>query len=391
MSLPSSNWNFPTRIWFGNGRIQDLAKACKDQGIKRPLLVTDEGLAGLDFVNEARQQLQQHELSHSFYGEVQGNPRAHHVEQAVQLCLQASCDGIIAIGGGSALDVGKCVALMAGQSIALWDLEDSGANWKRAAAEKILPTIAIPTTAGTGSEVGRAAVIVDEESRSKKIIFHPDMMPKIVISDPELSRGLPPDITAWTGVDALVHAIEAYCAPGFHPMAEGIALEAIRTIATWLPVAVSDGDNIEARGHMLVAASMAATAFQKGLGSIHSVSHVLGALYNTHHGLANAVILPYGLSHNARFIDAKMGHLCRVLGLDGQDTGSVIEFLLDLRRRLDIPHTLAELGMDEQDAVAIGQRAYLDPCTASNARPVDANDLESLFRAALTGDFTILS
>jgi alcohol dehydrogenase class IV len=238
--------------------------------------------------------------------------------------------------------------------------------------------------------VGRAAVIVDEATRSKKIIFHPALMPGLVISDPALCCGLPPSITAWTGMDALVHAVEAYCAPAYHPMADGIAVEAVRLILEWLPKAVAQGDDLEARGHMLVAASMGATAFQKGLGSIHAVSHVLGALYDTHHGLANAVILPYGLIQNARFIEGRMARLCAAAGVAGKDTASFVEHVLDLRRSLGIPHTLADLGIDSADAREIGQRALEDPSAAGNAFPLCAADLEKLFLAALDGDTTPL-
>jgi alcohol dehydrogenase class IV len=386
MTLSPGNWNYPTRIWFGNGRIADLPRACKQLRMQNPLLVTDEGLVALPIVEDTLALLREAGIEHGVYSEVQGNPTGRNVEQGVAAYRDGNHGGVIALGGGSALDAGKAIALQAGQQRSLWDFEDIDDNWQHAKAGSIAPIIAVPTTAGTGSEVGRAAVILDEENQRKKIIFHPALLPAIVISDPQLTLGLPANITAWTGIDALVHAIEAYCAPGFHPMADGIAVEAIRLIARWLPVAVEDGSNIDARGHMLVAASMGATAFQKGLGCIHSVSHVLGALFNTHHGLANAIILPYGLRQNRAAIDERMSYLCTVLDLPGNNTETVIEYLLGLRQQLQIPHSLQEIGIDVDRAEEIGRLALADPCTGTNARPVTATDLEMLFRAAHSGD-----
>ena len=390
MTLAAADWNYPTRIWFGNGRISDLPGACTLLAMHNPLLVTDEGLAGLDIVQHTLKLLGEAGIDCRLYCDVQGNPTGSNVDNGVTAYREGNHHGVIAFGGGSALDAGKAIALLSGQQRPLWDFEDVGDNWKRARADSIAPVIAVPTTAGTGSEVGRAAVILDEDNHCKKIIFHPAMLAGCVISDPELTLDLPANLTAWTGIDALVHAIEAYCAPGFHPMADGIAIEAIRIIVKWLPLAVAEGHNIDARGQMLVAASMGATAFQKGLGSIHSVSHVLGALFNTHHGLANAIILPYGLTQNSQAIDARMAHLCTVLGLPGDNTSAVVEFLVGLREQLDIPHTLQEIGIDGARAGEIGRLALADPSTATNARPVSAADLENLFGAALSGDFSRL-
>ncbi len=385
MSLPSSNWNYPTTIWFGNGRIGEVASACQQLGIKRPLLVTDEALVKLDITNIVCEKLHAAPIDFTLFSDVQGNPTDTNVTAGIQCYRQQHSDGVIAFGGGSAIDAAKTIALVAGQSRPLWDFEDSGDNWQRADSRAIAPIVAIPTTAGTGSEVGRAAVILDQQAQTKKIIFHPRMLPGIIISDPELCLGLPSNITAWTGVDALVHALEAYCAPGFHPMADGIAIEAIRMIAHYLPIAYADGGNLEARGQMLVAASMGATAFQKGLGSIHSVSHQLGALYNVQHGLANAILLPYGMRQNAAAINQRMAHLCQVLAIADPGTESMINFLLDLRQRLGIPHSLDQIGIDDQRAEEIGRMALADSCTPTNARPLDAADLEQLFRAAQCG------
>ena len=386
----NSNWNYPTTIWFGAGRIKELANACTQLGIKKPLFVTDEGLIKLDIVERSCDVLTNNGIDFSIYSDVQGNPTGKNVENGVIHYRKNNHDGIIAFGGGSAIDAAKTIAFMSGQSKSLWDFEDVGDNWSYAREEGISPIIAIPTTAGTGSEVVRASVILDEEKHRKKIIFHPKMLPGIVISDPELTVGLPANITAWTGVDAMVHAIEAYCAPGYHPMAEGIAIEAIKIIAKYLPIAVNNGNNIEARGQMLVAASMGATAFQKGLGSVHAVAHQLGALYNKQHGLLNAIILPYALKQNESAITEKLTYLSKVLGLKEEGFESVISYIIELRKKLNIPNTLNEIGINSDNAKHIGELAFDDPSTPTNAKPVSAKDLENLFKAAVAGDFNLL-
>ncbi|MEM0953206.1 MAG: iron-containing alcohol dehydrogenase [Pseudomonadota bacterium] len=390
MSLPHRDWHFPTSIRFGNGRVTELASAAQSLGMRRPMLVTDSGLASLPFITTARDLLARAGLGDTFYGDVAGNPAESHVTEGIGLYLAADCDGVIGIGGGSALDCAKSIALAARQQRPLFDFEDVGDNWTRADSEKIAPCIAVPTTAGTGSEVGRAAVILDQSTQTKRLLFHPKMLPALVISDPELTLGLPPNITAWTGVDAFVHALEAWCAPGYHPMADGIAMEAMRTVLRWLPVAVDDGANLEARGHMLVAASMGATAFQKGLGSIHSLSHVLGARYHLHHGLTNAIVMPYGLARNARFLDARMTDLCTALGLKGRSTQDLVEHLLAFLEHLEIPRKLAQLDTRfDLSAIAaedIGAAAFADPSTSTNAGPIDAAELAALYRDAVQGD-----
>ncbi|MDP2337160.1 MAG: iron-containing alcohol dehydrogenase [Bacteroidota bacterium] len=382
----NTNWNFPTAIWFGNGRIKEIVNACQQLNIQNPLFVTDEGLVNINIVKNTTDILKAAGIQFNVYSNVQGNPTGKNVTDGVAFYKENGHDSVIAFGGGSALDAGKTIAFMSGQTLSLWDFEDIGPNWRLADPTGIAPIIAIPTTAGTGSEVGRAAVILDEEQQSKKIIFHPGMLPNIIISDPELTLGLPPHITAWTGIDAMVHAMEAYCAPGYHPMAEGIAIEAIRMIAKYLPMAVADGQNLEARGNMLTASSMGAVSFQKGLGSIHSVAHQLGAIYNIQHGLANSILLPYGLKQNASAIEEKMVHLSIVLGLANPGTDAVINYVLELRKQLNIPHTLKEVGIDDKLAVEIGRKAFDDPSTPTNAKPVDAHDLQNLFLAALEGN-----
>src|ERR1700722_7251560 len=302
MSKPlRGNWNYPTTIWAGPGRISELAAACAQSGIRRPLIVTDEGLVNAPMIKNALGALKDSAL----FGAVRGNPALRHVESGLAAYRAGRHDGVVAFGGGSALDVGKVVAFMSGQTRPLWDFEDIGDWWTRAIPEGIAPVVAVPTTAGTGSEVGRAAVILNEEAHQKKIIFHPKMMPRIVISDAELSVGLPRSVTAATGMDAFVHCFEAFCAPGFHPIADGVALEGMRLIQRYLPRACKDGGDIEARAHMLAAASMGATAFQKGLGGVHAIAHPVGSWFNTHHGLTNAVILPYVMTFNRSAIEDK--------------------------------------------------------------------------------------
>jgi len=390
MELLNTNWNFPTTIWFGNSRIKDLALACTQLNMKNPLFVTDEGLVKLDIVETATDVLKNAGVNYSIYSDVQGNPTGKNVSDGVKYYNENKHDGVIAFGGGSAIDAAKTIAFMSGQTKSIWDFEDIGDNWTFANENGIAAIIAIPTTAGTGSEVGRASVILDEEQHTKKIIFHPKILPGIVIMDPELCLGLPSNITAWTGVDAMVHAIEAYCAPGYHPMAEGIAIEAIRIIAKYLPLAYKNGKNIEARGQMLVAASMGATAFQKGLGSVHSVAHQLGAIYNMQHGLLNAIILPYALRQNQMVIEEKMKYLSKVLDLKDRGTDAIINYLIGLRKELNIPHTLKEIQINEDRAFEIGEMAFKDPSTPTNAKQVSSKDLEILFRAAVSGDMNNL-
>jgi alcohol dehydrogenase class IV len=312
----AGNWNYPTKMIFGPGRIAKLAQACRSAGMTRPLLVTDPGLAKLPMVESALAANRDDGLPTEIFADVKGNPIGRNVSDGVAQFRAGGHDGVIAFGGGSGIDAAKAIALMSGQNRPLWDFEDVGDNWTRADVAGIAPIVAVPTTAGTGSEVGRASVIVQEESHSKKIIFHPDMLPRVVISDPELTVGLPAHITAATGMDALAHCFEAYCAPGYHPMADGIAVEGMRLVRQWLPRAVAEGSDIEARANMLAAASMGATAFQKGLGAIHSLSHPIGAIYDTHHGLTNAVVMPYVMAHNRPAIAERMERLAAYIGLD---------------------------------------------------------------------------
>jgi alcohol dehydrogenase class IV len=375
------SWNYPTTIWAGPGRIAELAVACSKAGIERPLIVTDEGLAGTPMIANARAALKNSAL----FGAVRGNPASSHVEAALRAYRDGEHDGVVAFGGGSALDVGKVVAFMSGQTRLLWDFEDIGDWWTRADPAGIAPVIAVPTTAGTGSEVGRAGVILNEETHQKKIIFHPQMMPRIVISDPELTVGLPRAVTAATGIDAFVHCFEAFCAPGFHPLADGVALEGMRLIHRFLPRAYADGNDIEARAYMLAAASMGATAFQKGLGGVHAIAHPVGSWFKTHHGLTNAVILPYVITFNRRAIADKTDVIARVLDLPAHGFDGFLAWVLDMRRDLGIPHTLTELGVNTDNAAIIGREAAIDPSAGGNPIPVDAAQLEHIFRAAVNG------
>jgi alcohol dehydrogenase class IV len=325
------------------------------------------------------------------FADVQGNPVAKNVDAGLAAYRAGKHDGVIAFGGGSALDVGKVIAFMSGQTRPLWDFEDIGDWWTRADPNGIAPVVAVPTTAGTGSEVGRAGVILNEETHQKKIIFHPKMMPGIVISDPELTVGLPANITAATGMDAFVHCFEAYCAPGFHPLADGIALEGMRLIQQYLPRAFDNGHDIEARSRMLVAASMGATAFQKGLGGVHAIAHPVGSYYNTHHGLSNAIILPYVMTHNRDAIDERVRVIARVLDLPRRDFDGLLDWVLAFRNRLRIPHSLAEVGVQVTQPGVIGREAELDPSAGGNPLPTDAAGYERLFRSAVKGDLTLAS
>jgi len=378
-------WSFPTQMLFGAGRIRNLARACKGLGMARPLLVTDPGLAGLPMVEQALAANEAEGLPTGLFSEIKPNPVGRNVTDGVAAFKAGGHDGVIAFGGGSALDAAKAIAFMSGQTKPLWDFEDVGANWKAADPDGIAPIVAVPTTAGTGSEVGRASVILNEESETKKIIFHPKILPSTVISDPELTVGLPPHITAATGMDALAHCLEAYCAPGYHPMAEGIAVEGIRLVKDWLPVAVKDGRNLAARANMLAAASMGATAFQKGLGAIHSLSHPIGAIYDTHHGLTNAVVMPYVLAFNRGAIEQRMTRLAAWLELPKPSFGAVMDWVMGLREELGIPHTLKDIGVGDERLEEISEMAAADPTAPGNPVPVGAPELRGMFVAALEG------
>lgn len=385
MTLPTTSWNYPTAIRFGPGRIRDLPAICAEFGIKRPLLVTDPGLAVLPMISAAIEANAAAGVPTAFFSDVRANPVAANIEAGIAAYRIGGHDGVIAIGGGSALDAGKVVAFMAGQTRPLWDFEDVGAWWTRADPNGIAPVIAVPTTAGTGSEVGRAGVILDTATHTKKIIFHPKMLPAAVILDPELTVGLPPHVTAATGMDALSHALEAYCAPGFHPMADGIALEAIRIIAEFLPRAVRDGGDLEARGHMLVAASMGATAFQKGLGGMHALAHPIGALFDIHHGLTNAVLMPYVLAFNRGAIEPRIDRLAAYIGLADPSFEGFMTWLTDMRRDLGVPHRLSELRVDPARRDELAAMAARDPSAGGNPRPFDVAAAATVLDAAFAG------
>jgi alcohol dehydrogenase class IV len=375
------NWNYPTTIWAGPGRISELAKACTMAGMQRPLIITDEGLLHSPMIQSAAADLK----NSAVFGGVRGNPASSQVEAGLRVYRAGGHDGVVAFGGGSALDAGKVVAFMSGQTRPLWDFEDIGDWWTRADPAGIAPVVAVPTTAGTGSEVGRAGVILNAETHQKKIIFHPQMMPRIVILDPELTVGLPRAITAATGIDAFVHCFEAFCAPGFHPLADGVALEGMRLIQQYLPRACADGKDIEARAQMLAAASMGATAFQKGLGGVHAIAHPVGSWFNTHHGLTNAVILPYVMVFNRNAIADKTETIARVLNLPTRGFDGFLTWVLALRRELGIPHSLAEIGVSIDKSAIIGREAAIDPSAGGNPLPINAAQLEHIFRAAVHG------
>jgi len=380
------NWNYPTSVRFGVGRIRELPAVCGELGMQRPLVVTDPGLRALPMIESALGALHTAGLGDAVFSDLRPNPVGRNVDDGVA-CFKANrCDGVIAFGGGSALDVGKTIALMAGQTRPVWDFEDREDWYTRVNVAGMAQTVAVPTTAGTGSEVGRASVILDETTHVKKIIFHPRMLPAVVISDPELTVGLPPRITAATGMDALAHSLEAYCAPGFHPLADGIAVEAMRLVKDWLPVAVKDGRNLVARAHMLAAASMGATAFQKGLGAIHSLSHPVGALYNAHHGETNGVVMPYVLRFNRPAVEDRLTRLASYLGLPDPGFEAVFEWVLALRQDIGIPHTLAELGVKESDLDTLAPMAVEDPSTGGNPRPAGLAEMREMFVKAIRGD-----
>jgi alcohol dehydrogenase len=378
------NWSFPTQVRFGAGRIAELAEACASVGIARPLLVTDPMLAAMPMVESAAARLCEAGLAVATFSDIKSNPVESDVAAGLAALRRGTHDGVIAFGGGSALDVGKVIAFMAAQSRPMWNFEDVGDQWRRANADGILPVIAVPTTAGTGSEVGRAGVITQLASRTKKVIFHPKMMPAVAICDPELTVGLPPKLTAATGLDAFVHCLEAYCAPGFHPLADGIAVEGMRLVKENLRRAFAHGDDLVARGNMMAAAAMGATAFQKGLGGVHAIAHAVGALYDTHHGLANGVLVPYVLRYNRPVVADRIVRLARWLDLK-PEFDAFLDWLLALREALGVPHRLADLGITRADSAKIAAIAAADPCAAGNPRPFDASVARNVFEAAVVG------
>ncbi|WP_435089038.1 iron-containing alcohol dehydrogenase [Candidatus Pelagibacter bacterium nBUS_29] len=381
------NWNYPTTMWVGENRINDIALACQNLGISKPLLVTDKGLAETDIVKNTLTILKVNKISTELYFNVVGNPTGTNVTEGANYYNKNSCDGVIAFGGGSGLDVGKAIAFMSGQTLPLWDFEDVGDNWTKANSDKIAPIIAVPTTAGTGSETGRASVILNEETGVKNIIFHPKFLPSIVILDPVLTLGLPAKITAATGMDALAHNLEAYCAPGYHPMADGIALEGMRIINEWLLEAVNNGSNIEARQNMLTAASMGSTAFQKGLGAIHSLSHPVNALNNIHHGLSNSIFMPYVLTFNKSVIEKKIIKICDYLELNERSFDGFVKWVLDLRKKLDMPHKLSDV-IDEKDfdLDRLSEMALADPSTGGNPKKLSKEDMKIMYQHSMTGE-----
>lgn len=387
MSTSTTNWFYPTEVRFGAGRVSELADACKVAGMQRPLLVTDPGIANLPITQTAVDVVKGGGLEVAVFSDVKPNPTASNVEAGVQAFKDGGHDGVIAFGGGSGLDAAKAVAFQQGQTRPMWDFEDIGDWWTRADPDGIAPVIAIPTTAGTGSEVGRASVITNEETHTKKIIFHPKMLPVTVICDPELTVDLPPHLTAGTGMDALAHCLEAYCAPSYHPMSEGIAVEGMRLVKDYLPRAYKDGSDLEARGHMLSAAAMGATAFQKGLGGIHSLSHPMGAIYDTHHGLTNAVFMPYVLVFNRSAIEDKLGRLAAWLELKDASYNGFLDYVMELREELGIAHTIRDIGVEDDSKFdQMSEMAVVDPTAGGNPIKLEVAACRQLYENALAGE-----
>ena len=380
--MMSMNWNYPTTIWFGDQRINEIQKACESLNIQKPLIVTDPGILKTDIIEKINSSLN---TKANVFSDVQSNPTGNNVELGVSYFNSNAHDGVIAVGGGSGMDVGKGIAFMAGQDRPLWDFEDIGDYWTRANSEAIKPIIAVPTTAGTGSETGRAGVYTNEVTKEKKIIFHPKMLPAIVILDPELTVPLPKSLTAFTGMDALAHCLESYCSNFFHPFSQGIALEGMFIVKNNLINAYHDGSNLDARGSMLAASSMGSIAFQKGLGAIHSLSHPVGAMYNTHHGLTNAVFMPYVLRRNKKVIEEKIISLSRYLNLEDQTFEGFMNWILYLRKELSIPHTLKELIQDDSKFEEMSKMAKNDPSTGGNPITLEIKDFYNLYKDSFSG------
>ena len=383
--MTNYNWNYPTTVWVGNHRINDLRLACTNLNILNPLFVTDNDLINLPMVKEIILKNKKKFINFTTFSNFSGNPVGENVEDGVAEFKKNNCDGVIAFGGGSGLDVGKAIAFMSAQKRPLWDFEDIGDYWKRANDNNIAPIIAVPTTAGTGSETGRASAIINKQTGIKKIIFHPKFMPSIVILDPTLTKDLSPRLTGATGMDALAHNLEAFCAPGFHPMADGIAIEGMRLIKRSLLKAVRNGNDLNARLDLLTAASMGSTAFQKGLGAIHSLSHPLNAQFNLHHGLSNAIFMPYVLTFNRKFIEERVALLCGYLNLT-KSFDVFLQWILDLRKELEIPHKLSEIiDIKNINLEELSEMALNDPSTSSNPQKLTINDMKIMYEHSISG------
>ena len=384
--MSNYNWNYPTSIWVGKDRIKDLYLACSNLKIQNPLFVTDKDLINLPMVKEVISKIKNRIDNIVVFSDFSGNPFGENVEEGVKEFKKNNCDGVIAFGGGSGLDVGKAIAFMSAQTRPIWDFEDIGDYWKRANNENIPPIIAIPTTAGTGSETGRASAIINKETGIKKIIFHPKFLPSIVILDPILTKDLSPRLTGATGMDALAHNLEAFCAPGFHPMADGIAIEGMRLIKKSLLNAVHNGNDLDARSDLLAAASMGSTAFQKGLGAIHSLSHPLNAKFNIHHGLSNAIFMPYVLTFNREAIEERIISICDYLNLS-KSFNSFLEWILDLRKKLEIPHKLSDvIDINKLHLDELSEMAFNDPSTASNPKKLTISDMKIIYKNSISGE-----
>ena len=378
-----ANWSYPTNILFGENRISEIARVCQSAGITKPLFVTDKGLADMDITSRTLDFMDAAGLGRAVFSAVDPNPTDANVASGLKMYREGRFDGVVAFGGGSALDIGKVLGFMAGQSRSLWEFEDIGDNWTRADADRIHPVVAIPTTAGTGSEVGRASIITNSETREKKIIFHPKMLPSAVICDPQLTIGMPKHLTAGTGLDAFAHCVEAYSSPHYHPMSQGIALEGIRLVKEYLPKAHNDGHDVEARAHMMSAAAMGATAFQKGLGAIHALSHPIGAVHHTHHGTTNAVCMPAVLQFNRVAIESRFNQVAAFLDIKGGFDG-FCAYVDELNASMNIPKSLAELGVDNPDIESLTRSALNDPSVGGNPVPMTAQNTRALFESIMS-------
>ncbi|PRX32658.1 hypothetical protein SAMN05216257_106119 [Meinhardsimonia xiamenensis] len=378
----TANWSYPTTIRFGAGRIREIGEACAAAGIRRPLLVTDRGLAALPLTARVLDLMEEAGLGRALFAEVDPNPTEKNLAAGIAAFNEGGHDGVIAMGGGSGLDLGKAIAFMCRQTRPVWDFEDVGDWWTRADADAIAPSVAVPTTAGTGSEVGRASVITNSETHEKKIIFHPKILPAQVIADPELTVGMPPAITAGTGMDAMAHCVEAYSSPFFHPMSQGIALEGMRLVHEYLPRAYENGEDIEARAQMMAAAAMGAVAFQKGLGAVHAISHPVGAIFNTHHGTTNAVVMPAVLRMNRPAIEERIARAAAYLGLSGGFDG-FLAMIEGLNARLGIPPRLRDLGVTPDRIDEMVEMALRDPSAGGNPVPMTPENTRALFEAVI--------
>ncbi len=381
--LTSHDWGFPVPIAYGPGRLTEIGQRCVAMGIRNPLIVTDHGSRNLEFISRLQTFLAAAGLTSALFCEISPNPIDSEISFGRAAFRNGTHDAIIAIGGGSAMDGGKAICLTANNSIDLWDFEFEQPAPKIASKNAFPKLITIPTTAGTGAETESTGMVTHSVKAMKFCVWHPDLKPSLALLDPELTVGLPANMTAWTGADALVHAIEAFLVPGFNPLCDGLALEALSLISTWLPVVVAEPQNITARGGMHVGSCLAGISFLKGLGLVHAISHMIGAEFNTHHGLTNAIILPVVLRFNLPGMQDKVRRMAEAMGMSDHSIDGFITAVEAMLDEIKIPKSLGEIGVPIDCAARIATKALKDSAARTNPRSATLAEVQALTQTAI--------